>query len=203
MNADREQDLLHACSERNIERICELVELGANPNVKNGFGDTPLILLANSHGHIFPNIDFTPALSALLAADAKIDQKCRKDGLTPLFSSVEVYNENIARFLIEQGADVNAKDRKGKTVLMTALMRTQEKIVHSLIDHGASVHAVSRASRHVISYLCGNVSVGLIQRLVEAGANPRDDYCLCLWQMIESQNWEAARELVRLGAMPV
>jgi ankyrin repeat protein len=198
----KNQSLIKACQERDIEEICNLIELGANPNAKDEFGDSPLHLLANSHGTVFSELDFVPALRALLDAGAKIDQKSRSEGLTPLHHAVDSGNENISLFLIERGADVNAKDRKSNSVLTEGLNRGTEKIVFELLKNGASADYISKAGRHPMSYLPNNASNELIQRLVVHGADPKDDSSYCLVRMIECKNWEAARELVRLGANP-
>jgi ankyrin repeat protein len=200
-NSDN-QILLKACLERDIEKICALVELGANPNIKDEVGDSPLNLLANSHGLVFSKLDFVPAIKSLLEAGAKIDQKSRSEGLTPLHQAVESCNENIAIFLIEKGANLNAKDRKGKSILMTGLKRGTEGLVIKLLSKGASVDDISKANKHPISYLPYSSSVELIQTLVEYGADPRADDSHCLVHMIECKNWKASRELVRLGANP-
>jgi uncharacterized protein len=196
------QALLNACLERDIEKICALVESGANPNIRDEFGDSPLNLLANSHGSVFGNLDFIPAIKSLLDAGAKIDQKSRSEGLTPLHQALESCNENIAMFLIEKGANCNSKDRKGRSILMTGLKRCTEQLVIKLLSKGASVDDISKASKHPISYLPYAASVELIQTLVEYGADPKVDDSDCLVHMIECKNWKAARELVRLGANP-
>ena len=46
------------------------------------------------------------------------------------------------KYLIKSGADVNAKDSNGKSVLMWAGQNGDLKIVKTLIDNGANVHAV-------------------------------------------------------------
>ncbi|HCR38575.1 MAG TPA: hypothetical protein DIV80_03745 [Synergistaceae bacterium] len=78
-----------------------------------------------------------------------------KDGGTPLYYACEendstltrrdrsypVDHLDIARTLIEAGADVNAKDIQGWTPLHEAAEAGRTDIVQLLLDHGADVNA--------------------------------------------------------------
>ncbi len=48
-------------------------------------------------------------------------------------------NPEVARLLIEKGADVNAQDRDGRTVLMAALRSFE--LERLLVENGANVNA--------------------------------------------------------------
>lgn len=57
--------------------------------------------------------------------------------LSPLHSAVLHNHKEIAQLLISKGADVNARDAKGKTPLTYALMCEFQEMVDLLRAHGA------------------------------------------------------------------
>ncbi|MHC4495709.1 MAG: ankyrin repeat domain-containing protein, partial [Planctomycetota bacterium] len=61
-------------------------------------------------------------------------------GRTPLHSAP---NQKVCKRLIDQGADVNAKDSFGMTPLHTAVIRNHIEAVELLIAAGAEVNAKS------------------------------------------------------------
>ena len=55
----------------------------------------------------------------LIQAGVKLDASDR-DGFTPLMLAITGGNLKIATYFIEQGADVNRRNRRGQTALMLA-----------------------------------------------------------------------------------
>ena len=55
---------------------------------------------------------------------------------------LDLGQKKSVKYLVKSGADVNAKDANGKSVLMWAGQNGDLKIVKTLIDNGANVHAV-------------------------------------------------------------
>jgi ankyrin repeat protein len=191
------------------------LEQGADPNVKNEFGETPLTLLVGCHAMVVENGDFKnlksvrdllPGIEALAQAGAKIDCRCGQ-GTTPLFDAVQLYNIPCALKLIDLGANVNAKDRKGNSVLSEAVRRNLEEVVEALLSKGAKIIPKSKSGigRSVISAIPVNASVSLIRTLVEYGADVRSDNSHCLyvavrWMAAQYKRFEVLDELLRLGA---
>ncbi|ORX63511.1 ankyrin, partial [Anaeromyces robustus] len=56
---------------------------------------------------------------------------------TPLFSACESGNENLVKYLMEQGAEINVMSRCNHTPLYTACQSGYENIVKCLLEHGA------------------------------------------------------------------
>ena len=50
-----------------------------------------------------------------------------------------IYNDRleIVKYLVEHGADVNAKTENGVTVLMSATYNNNSEMVKFLVEHGA------------------------------------------------------------------
>lgn len=75
------------------------------------------------------NYDVTPLFVAISKGDIATVKKFveygvsvneSKDGVTPLMFAVRYNNPEIAKFLIEKGADITAKDENGYTALKLA-----------------------------------------------------------------------------------
>jgi ankyrin repeat protein len=99
-----------AVRQRDLKRIQELVNNGADINEQDGFGITALIVACCTHGD-------DETVEALLE-DYKADVKVRaKDGSTALmYASAKGYF-TLVRLLLDNSAEISAKDKDGKTAL--------------------------------------------------------------------------------------
>jgi ankyrin repeat protein len=99
----------------------------------------------------------------------------------PLLAALGEGHVEVAERLLEHGADVDARETTGKTVLLKALSRPQPNLlnmVEFLLYHGADVNARDNALRSSLHYLVkygGDLEVAQI--LVRHGAviDPQDD----------------------------
>ncbi|GAB5578878.1 fibronectin type 3 and ankyrin repeat domains protein 1 isoform X1 [Prionailurus iriomotensis] len=81
----------------------------------------------------------------------KVDAADTGSGWTPLMRVSAVSgNQRVASLLIEAGADVNMKDKDGKTPLMVAVLNNHEELVQLLLDKGADA---SVKNENVVSLL--------------------------------------------------
>jgi ankyrin repeat protein len=88
-----------------IFRRITMLEGGADVNVRNKYGKTPLHYAAKSG---------TPEnITALLEAGADVNAR-DMDGWTPLYYAAEFGTPENITALLEVGADVNARDEGGK-----------------------------------------------------------------------------------------
>lgn len=95
--------------ELNPEAMQVLIAAGASVNARNKDGKTAMIMLANRS-------DYPEMFDTLYEAGAEIDV-ADKNGRTALYYSVMDRNFRMASWLVHQGANVNRKDNKGKTVI--------------------------------------------------------------------------------------
>jgi uncharacterized protein len=92
-------------------------------------------------------------VNALLAAGAPVNAASRETmKLTPLASALAVERNDIARTLIDHGADVNAKGDNDVTPLHTAAARGNLDSAKLLLQHGAEVDAVTRDGKAPVAY---------------------------------------------------
>jgi ankyrin repeat protein len=107
-----------------------LLAKGADPNVKDRFGRTPLCIAAK--------FGRTDVVKALLAKGADINMKDRHShNRTALILAVDNGHIDTVKALLAEGADLNARDKFGETALACAKRCGHMKIARSLKEAGA------------------------------------------------------------------
>jgi ankyrin repeat protein len=135
--------LVHvAAAAGQVQELTLLLERGADPLAVDRAGNTPLFL-AVSNGRL-------EAVRALLDHGAARSLDARgEDGWTPLTRATfaaprgakkaapEEERRALIALLIDRGADVNAQDGRGNTVLHMAVITMGPEAVQLLLAHGA------------------------------------------------------------------
>src|SRR6185503_14044294 len=82
------------------------------------------------------------AVQALVQGGSKADTLIEygEHKITPLMKSCWDGEMDIAKYLIDQGANVNAADDQGATPISNAVTRDRAEFIQMLIDHGAKVN---------------------------------------------------------------
>jgi uncharacterized protein len=112
-----------------------LLRAGANPNLANDLGATPL-WVASSNGN-------AAIVARLLQARAD-PNLALASGETPLMSAAQSGSIETVRLLLANGADVNAIERfRGQTALMWAADQNHPEVARVLLAGGADIHARS------------------------------------------------------------
>lgn len=133
--------LLHqACSADSPELVKLLLEHGADANAQTTNGDTPL-LFAVRHGR--PNA--LAVVSALVNSGAAANQAQTQTGRTALHLAVIGGQAELARRLLEAGADASVADSDGLTPVDIATRYCRPTIVALLTSHGAKAAASTAA----------------------------------------------------------
>jgi hypothetical protein len=100
--------IIHAVWDNDVEKVQELLDMGADANSTNKYGD-PLILRAAYVG-IYDMVE----LFIEYGADVNVADM---HGDTPLIMAVVNAHERIVELLLDAGADVDAVDSHGRTAL--------------------------------------------------------------------------------------
>src|ERR1700741_1009097 len=141
-----ELSVFEAAATGQTERIRSLIQ--QDPELVNCYapdGFAPLSL-AVFFGH-------PETVNALLAAGAEVNARWREPmKLTPLASAMATAQNEIARTLIEHGANVNAKAESELTPLHTAAARGNIEAATLLLEHGADINATTTDGKKPISY---------------------------------------------------
>ena len=143
---DAQVGIFAAAAKGQTDELRSLVEKDrALVNAYSPDGFTPLGLAA-FFGH-------AEAVDALLAAGADVNLASRESmKMPPLGSAMAVQRNDIARTLIEHGANVNAKAVNDLTALHTAAARGNLEAAKLLLDHGADINASSTDGKTPLAY---------------------------------------------------
>ena len=126
--------LLHYASGAGCTRVVEsLLRLGVDPNVHQAEGHTPLYSVANECALK----SGAEIVRALVQAGADVNACGGVMHSTPLHMAARRGFVEIAKTLLECGAAIDARDRKGDTPLQRAINCRKDAVARLLIDHGA------------------------------------------------------------------
>lgn len=169
LNTKNETPLHLAVRNYKSKLIKKLLAGGANPNIENFDGETPL------HYGVKSWISFN-GINLLLSHGANINAK-DKNGQTPLHAAAERGRPEIANLLLANGAIIS-KNNKGELPLHNAY---DSKTALLLLAHGANVNEKSNRDLTPLHNAVVHhryKDSGLIKTLLDNGANPNSkNYC--------------------------
>ncbi|GMU93072.1 MAG: hypothetical protein AMXMBFR4_21300 [Candidatus Hydrogenedentota bacterium] len=91
---------------------------------------------------------------------------------TPLHQAITSGNDELIQFLIERGADVNARDKTGLTPLHVAAWWMATRRARQLLDLGADIHAVDVFGDTPLHTAAMHDRAAMCRFLIEQGADP-------------------------------
>jgi ankyrin len=162
--------LVAALARRHFQTAKFLHDNGAHLDVHYENEDTPLHSAA-SYGDL-------EMVQLLLGYEVDVDARTRRDeGWTPLhdtawnsshLQNVVQSSPDVARILLEHGADVNARSNSGSTTMHIA---ADVEFARVLLEHGANVGAEDEEGRIPLRGATKKGSVELVRMLLEHAAD--------------------------------
>jgi len=130
--------LLHGVAgQGNLSFVELLLRLGADPNASDGFGHTPLYVVANSSD----SARGANVVRVLAEAGADVNAQDKLKHCTALHMAARRGTVPVAEALLDCGADLEARDKLGDTPLRRAVNCGKAEMVAFLLSRGADVHS--------------------------------------------------------------
>lgn len=99
--------------------------------------------------------------------------KSTETGRSPLIEAIVFKKEEMAKQLIEMGADVNVRDSSfsGRTALHAAVSNGEYEVAELLLEHGADVNARDNGNQDTPLMVAPFAAIGMAELLIEHGAD--------------------------------
>jgi uncharacterized protein len=196
MGVNGDTALMTALRYNNIYAFQKLLQMGADPTIRNNGGET--ILLVTRWETVF-----TPELiDTFLARGVDINAQTHS-GWTALMQAIDYGNLALASLLIDKGADVNKKDSQGRTALMVT--RDNPAAVTLLLDAGADINAQTSTGETTLLSAIQRSSIDVTNKLIERGADVNlasAEKLTPLMAAVRNRDGELIEVLIQKGADP-
>ena len=135
-NASGATPLHYAVYFKEPDAVELLLERGAEVNITDAYGDTPLLRAVSNSG----------TMAVLLEGGAEVNV-AGTNGYSPLHRVIVYDSRDVANaltLLLQHGADIEAQDNVGQTPLHQAARWYNPEAAATLLEHGADTQAVDK-----------------------------------------------------------
>lgn len=185
--------LMDASANGHIEIVKLLLAKGADVNAKTKWGQSAFIL-AGFFSH-------TEIMELLLVNGAHVTPS--EYGIAMVMPALEG-RIDVVQYLLDKGADLNARDRFGQSALGSAASKGQMNIIRLLLDKGADVNA--NGGDALQSAACAqNSHIEIVNLLLARGADvnaKRDDGMTAAYCVAAGNRTDILQLLLDKGADP-
>ena len=193
--ARKDNRLLNAASRGDIVVLSRLLTNGADPDLPDRYGITPLMAACRS-GQF-------KSVKQLLDRGANVNAADKEKCTVLMHACSEIVKSRIVEYLMRLGCDVHGKNVYGNTALMLAASNGNANVVRLLVQHGADVDAVSAHQETPLTFAVVWGHIEVVKVLLEAGVdvNWKDDHgWTSLKYALHEKRWKIANLLHDHGA---
>ncbi|HWI40908.1 MAG TPA: ankyrin repeat domain-containing protein [Verrucomicrobiae bacterium] len=161
--------LLHSVAAECLDGgvVDELLRKGADADQADARGRTPLLVVIQRGK--------ADLAERMLAGGASPQARDKVTGETPLHAAVRGSLPEVAKMLVERGADVNAADAQGDTPLHLSAFKRNVDLAEYLLSSGALPDGRNNSGKTPLAHAVGTCQSGLARLLLKAGAAPAAD----------------------------
>ncbi len=150
-----EDTLLHYAVEKSLlQETKQLIDLGADMEKQDKFGNSPLLLAAKKSD--IAMVKFLKSQGAAI----NVSDICY---ITPLEHAIDRFNEELIKFLVEEGAEVTNAN------LCNAASKFSSEMIEFLVDHGGNINGRDAYGRTPLHYAVRNKYV--TNKIIELGGD--------------------------------
>jgi len=195
-NKEADQALLAAASEGNVDAMREALKNGANPNVKDDNGNTPLIMI--SVEMLFG--DERGIIKELADRKAAVDAQ-NDSGMTALMYAAREGRTDTVEALLAAGAKTEVKDGDGWTAVMFAAYNGASGPLEKLMNAKAKVNLEDVEGWSPMMLAISNGKGGIVEKLKEAGVKVPTEFhgASTLFYAIESGDLTSFRATLEVA----
>lgn len=186
--------LLKLMEEGNYSQVTELIEGGADFTVENKMGRS-VIHLAGALGEV-------SVLKTLIEKGADIDTvSVGGYKQTPLIEAATNGNLKTVKYLVSNGADIEAQDMFGRTALFHSLNNRKLETARFLIKNGSPVNTVDDQKQTPLHIAVSTGNPEIVSLLLQHGATIEsyNSYGLTPLDLAEQFGFEMIVEIIESG----
>ena len=163
-NINKGETALHIALKNNQEKIAKYLLLkGAKSDIQNDLGKSAFIYGCENN-----NKTFIQSVLALDKITFSPDELCTS---YPLHFACEKGHLPLVQYLLEKGANIEAKNKFEETPLHIACQYGQLPVVQYFIEKGVNIEEKDKDQQTPLHFACFNGSLPVVQYLIETGAN--------------------------------
>ena len=179
---DNNTPLHYAVKNANLKIMSCLIESNANPNIQNGEGFTPLLILCSRQDASSSSAGLVEMVNMLLNANADPNVQTASELWAPLHYACRGFKGSlkIANSLLKATANPNIQDKDGFTPLLVLLNaedkepRNQYDLVNVLLKAGADPNISNKENYTPLFLAAGNGNTSIVVRLLKEKVNPNN-----------------------------
>ncbi|MGA1840052.1 MAG: ankyrin repeat domain-containing protein [bacterium] len=181
--------LFAAASKNQVNLLKKLAKTGLDINHGNSYSETP-IMIAAKNGCL-------ESLKFLIDLGARIDAVNIEDETVLFYACMNSSNCEVLEYLLLKGADINHKNRLGRTCLMELAALGYFENVTALLKYSPDIEAFTHEEESALTFAIVWDHIKIVEALIDAGANSnRADKSG--WTPLTYAVYEGKRDIVRL-----